>query len=65
MTVKEMRTQMGLSQQKFGDYFNIPLRTIQRWEYGVSDPPAYTTQMMERILLLEGKISIQKADPTS
>ena len=56
MTVKEMRLKMGLSQQKFGDYFGIPLRTLQRWEYGKSEPPSYTVKMMERILILENKI---------
>ena len=59
-TIKELRTQMGLSQQKFGDYFNIPLRTIQRWEYDKSTPPEYVIQMIERILSLEQKIEETK-----
>ena len=59
MNVKEIRELLGLSQQKFGDYFGVPLRTIQRWEYGKSIPPKYTIDMMFRILQLEGKIDEQ------
>ena len=55
-----MRTKLGLSQQKFGDYFGIPMRTIQRWEYGKSVPPEYTVKMMERILRLEEKLTDDK-----
>ena len=62
MTVREMRKKLGLSQQKFGDYFHIPMRTIQRWEYGKSIPPTYTVEMMERILVLEGKLNVKHSD---
>lgn len=51
--IKEMRKRLGLSQQKFGDYFGIPLRTIQRWEYEISEPPKYTVNMIRRIIELE------------
>ncbi|MCR5250076.1 MAG: helix-turn-helix domain-containing protein [Lachnospiraceae bacterium] len=63
MTIKEMRTKLHMSQQKFGDYFNIPLRTIQRWEYGKSVPPAYTVEMIQKILVLEGKINPEPKYP--
>ncbi len=31
--VKELRKKTGMTQQAFGDYFGIPKRTIQDWEY--------------------------------
>lgn len=47
MTVKELREQTGLSQQKFGDYFGIPARTIQNWESGKTECNQYILDMME------------------
>lgn len=46
MTVKELREITGLSQAKFGKYFNIPMRTIQNWEYGVCECPEYLKELM-------------------
>lgn len=48
MTIKEMRELLGLSQQKFGDKYGIPRRTIQDWEYGKMIPPDYVLQLLER-----------------
>ncbi len=48
MTVKELRQLTGLSQQKFGDLYHIPLRTIQDWEAGKMQPPTYTIELLER-----------------
>jgi DNA-binding transcriptional regulator YiaG len=50
MTIKEIRTQMGLSQSQFANYFEIPIRTIQKWECGQSSPPPYIPKMMLRIV---------------
>lgn len=48
--VKALRKQTGLTQQKFGDMFGIPLRTIQDWEYNKHLPPEYVVNMMETIV---------------
>lgn len=48
MTIKEIRSLTGLSQQKFGDKYKIPLRTIQNWEGGVNTPPDYVISLLER-----------------
>ena len=32
MTIKELRTKSGMTQQAFADYFGIPKRTIEDWE---------------------------------
>lgn len=47
-TVRGIRALTGLSQQKFGDYYNIPLRTIQDWEAGVRRPPRYVVALLEK-----------------
>ena len=59
MTVKELRTKTGLSQKKFGDYFGIPLRTIQNWEAGVSECNKYIIDLMIFRLKSEGMISYE------
>ena len=56
MTIKELREKTGLSQQKFGDYFGIPLRTIQNWEMGTRKCNQYILDLLEYKLRNEGKI---------
>lgn len=53
MTIREIRLSLGMSQRKFSEYFNIPVTNIQHWEQGVSKPPVYVVEMMERIIDLE------------
>ena len=57
MDIKGIRQRTGLSQTKFGEYFEIPIRTIQKWERNGSTPPEYIPKMMERILELEDKLN--------
>ena len=56
MTIKELRTQTGMSQQAFGDYFKIPMRTIQNWENGVRECNEYIIELIEYKLKNEGMI---------
>ncbi len=58
MTIKEIRNLTGLSQANFGEYYNIPLPTIKKWE---SDPenqnhrncPSYVKQLLERVVKID------------
>lgn len=50
MEVKELRGLTGLSQQKFGDLYSIPKRTLQNWELGINDCPIYFRLALERIV---------------
>lgn len=47
-TIKEIREYSGLSQQKFANRYNIPLRTVQNWEGEVNEPPTYLIQLLWR-----------------
>lgn len=47
MTIKEIRTQTGLSQVKFAKKYNIPRRTVEDWEADRRIPPEYVTEMIE------------------
>lgn len=53
MEIKELRTKTGKSQKEFANAFNIPVRTLQKWEIGQATPPEYIPQMIERILEYE------------
>ena len=56
MTIKELRQQAKMSQQAFGDYFSIPVRTIQNWEAGINQCADYLLKLMEYKLKKEGII---------
>ena len=54
MNIRELRLSTGLSQQKFADYFKIPFRTLQNWEYGEREAPEYLLELIEYKLIKEG-----------
>lgn len=47
MTVKEMRTRLGITQSEFAEKYNIPIRTIQNWECGSRECPQYVLELLE------------------
>lgn len=55
--IKDIRTYLNITQNQFGNYFGIPLRSIQNWETGKSNPPSYVIDMIERIIGLEEEVS--------
>ncbi|MBR6995351.1 MAG: helix-turn-helix transcriptional regulator [Ruminococcus sp.] len=57
MTIKELRLAAGMTQQAFSDFFDIPPRTIQAWEYGTRVPPEYLVNLIEYKLKKEGMIT--------
>lgn len=50
MTIKELRSITGLSQQAFSDKYNIPKRSIENWESGKRTPPEYVISLLERVV---------------
>ena len=53
MIIKELRQSTGMTQTEFGDYLNIPMRTIQNWEGGQRSAPEYVVKLIEYKLLKE------------
>lgn len=45
--IKDLRLATKMTQQAFGDYFGISLRTVQKWEYGESTIKPYLINLME------------------
>lgn len=59
MTVKEIRSKLGLSQKEFAEYMNIPKRTIQSWEQNYRNMPNYVMGLILRVLKLENKLDTE------
>ena len=47
-SIKEIRQLTGLSQTKFAEKYQIPLRTLQDWEAGRREPAEYLVALLER-----------------
>ena len=46
-SIKELRTSTGMTQTEFGEYLNIPMRTIQNWEGGQRNCPEYVIELIK------------------
>lgn len=51
MTIKEIRSLTGLSQAAFAQKYDIPKRSIENWEEGRREPPAYVLKLLERVIM--------------
>lgn len=45
--IRRLRNESGLSMKEFADHVGIPLRTIEDWEAGKRNPPAYVLNLIE------------------
>lgn len=48
--VKEIRKTTGLTQKAFASMFDIPLRTLQKWEQGEASPAPYIVSLIIKAL---------------
>ena len=55
--IRELRVQMQLSQADFARYFEVPIKTLQKWETESSNPPDYVEKLMRRIHTLEEELA--------
>ena len=46
MAIQEIRKSTGLSQGKFSEALNIPVRTLQKWEIGERSCPDYVVELI-------------------
>lgn len=56
MTIKELRTACGMTQQAFADYFGMSKRNVENWESGKISPPDWALRLIEYKLRKEGLI---------
>ena len=64
MNIKQLREITGLTQQKFGERFKIPLRSVQNWESGQRQPPEYLPRLIELVMILENEIDQLRSGQT-
>jgi len=50
MSIKELRTQTGLSQSEFAKKFHLNKGTLANWEQGFRNPPEYILYMIKTII---------------
>lgn len=48
ISAKEIRELSGLSQDRFGQRYNIPVGTLRNWEQGKRECPDYVLSLLER-----------------
>lgn len=48
MTIKTLRKISGLTQKEFSNKYDIPIRTLQRWEQNQSSPANYILKLLEK-----------------
>ena len=49
----EIRMISKLNQTDFAKKYHIPLRTVQNWEGGVTTPPIYVLELLEKVVNAE------------
>lgn len=67
MNIREMRIQLGDTQNEFAKRYNIPFRTVQNWETGTRKPPEYIMNLLEqrikKDLVNRKTVTLPKYDP--
>lgn len=54
MNIKEAREQAGLSRAAMSRLFEIPIRTLEDWDAGKSNPPPYVAKLIiEKLQTIE------------
>ncbi len=46
VTFKELRAASGMTQRAYAEYFGVSLRTVESWETGHRNCPAYLLDLM-------------------
>ena len=57
MNIKELRAATGMTQKAFAEFFRIPKRTVEDWEYEKRKCPDYLVDLIHYKLLKEGLIN--------
>lgn len=44
--IKDARKKAGMTQKEMADFFGMPKRTIENWEGGKNNPPAWAEKLI-------------------
>lgn len=64
MTIKEIRQATGLSQVRFCQYYGIPRRSLEDWEYGKNKPADYLINLLWRAVQEDFNLKNTTAPPS-
>lgn len=45
---EQIRNMSGLSRAAFAKNYNIPIRTLENWDWGTREAPSYILDLLER-----------------
>ena len=51
--ISDLRKKAHMTQKEFSQKYDIPLRTIQKWERNGSTPPEYIIELIDRNMFME------------
>jgi putative transcriptional regulator len=60
--LRRLRVTTELSQRKFAEKFNIPCRTIENWEEGITEPPDYVLELLTKVVVANNIIKLMEED---
>ncbi len=52
-TITEIRERSGITKMELSKKYDIPYSTLQKWERGESNPPAYVINLLDRLLQID------------
>jgi putative transcriptional regulator len=60
--LRKLRVTTELSQRNFAERFNIPCRTIENWEEGITEPPDYVLELLTKVVVANNIIKLMEED---
>lgn len=49
MNTKEIRAILGISRAEFSRRYGIPVRTLENWDAGKTNPPEWLLDLLKRV----------------
>lgn len=64
--IKAIRTETGMTRKEFAEAFEIPIRTLEDWEYARRTPPGYVVKLLAYQVRMEMyQLSLKEANKKS
>lgn len=57
MNTTEIRSILGISRAEFSRRYGIPVRTIENWDAGKTNPPEWLLKILERVVREDAEIA--------
>lgn len=61
LEIKKLREKTEKTQDDFAKWLHIPIKTLQKWEQGVSSPPPYVLELIEYKIFMSYMVSVPSA----